>query len=389
MSTTSKLGADMTNEQIWEAIEFCFTGDEARRMGLSLSLFAREIERRVVILGRQPAAIDKQEATVTREEVEQDERGLAPTFGIPLYEDMRRALEHVECVYRLNFVADGESSSTLANLQRVIKRIHTESVEQDELLLAAKEVLANGNQHDVGGGDVFVGTCEAAERLQRAVDARAASTSANVASKPAALDQGYVTVLIKRMQDYCDSLAPPMARGLMAEAVRALRAASTSSGRCFFCGEPMDGTHEQDCPQANDSANVAQGAEAVADPKHDLHARMKIAREAGLTLHIDGKFGSDHYHSVTGSWPAVCRFAWALYNAAPPAQTALTGRVLTYRNQPDNVGAWQLGEACRRPAELPAGDYIDRGLGLLKELQAKGYGVIALTAAQSASGDTK
>jgi hypothetical protein len=64
--------------------------------------------------------------------VEQDENGLAPTFGIPLYEDMRRALEHVECVYRLNFVKEGEPSSTLANLQRVIKRMQAESVSQDE-----------------------------------------------------------------------------------------------------------------------------------------------------------------------------------------------------------------------------------------------------------------
>lgn len=70
-------------------------------------------------------------------------------------------------------------------------------------------------------------------------------------------------------------------------------------------------------------AAPAQSGEPVADPKHDLHARLKIAREAGLQLRIDAKFGSDRYHSVTGSWPAVCRFAWALYNTAPqPAQTA-------------------------------------------------------------------
>jgi hypothetical protein len=199
--------------------------------------------------------------------------------------------------------------------------------------------------------------------------ARAASTSANVASKPAALDQGYVTVLIKRMQDYCDSLAPPMARGLMAEAVRALRAASTSSGRCFFCGEPMDGTHEQDCPQANDSANVAQGAEAVATVKvYETYTGQDGWIEVTQEEYDRTK---DKYEHRIRRVPA------------PPAQTALTGRVLTYRNQPDNVGAWRLGEACRRAAELPAGDYIDRGLGLLKELQAKGYGVIALTAAQA------
>lgn len=49
------------------------------------------------------------------------------------------------------------------------------------------------------------------------------------ASKPAAPDQGYVTALIKRMQDYCDSLAPPIARGLMAEAVRALLATAPAA----------------------------------------------------------------------------------------------------------------------------------------------------------------
>jgi hypothetical protein len=61
------------------------------------------------------------------------------------------------------------------------------------------------------------------------VDVRALVNELLSASKPAALDQGYVTALIKRMQDYCDSLAPPMARGLMAEAVRALLAASPAA----------------------------------------------------------------------------------------------------------------------------------------------------------------
>lgn len=66
------------------------------------------------------------------------------------------------------------------------------------------------------------------------------------AGKPAALDQGYVTALIKRMQDYCDSLAPPMARGLMAEAVRALLAASPAapaqSGEPYYLIEHRDST---------------------------------------------------------------------------------------------------------------------------------------------------
>lgn len=44
-----------------------------------------------------------------------------------------------------------------------------------------------------------------------------------------------------------------------------------------------------------------------------------------------------------------------------------------------NVDAWRLGEACRKAAEEPkCGDYIDRGLILLRELQAKGYGIVKL-----------
>jgi len=49
-------------------------------------------------------------------------------------------------------------------------------------------------------------------------------------------------------------------------------------------------------------------------------------------------------------------------------------------NQPGNVDAWRLGEACRNAADDPmCGDYIDRGLILLRELEAKGYGVVKLT----------
>ncbi|ARP89781.1 hypothetical protein CAL14_05350 [Bordetella genomosp. 9] len=56
-------------------------------------------------------------------------------------------------------------------------------------------------------------------------------------------------------------------------------------------------------------------------------------------------------------------------------------KVFTYTEQPcDNVIAWRLGEACRNAAKAPGGDYIDGGLSLLKELQEKGFGVVALDA---------
>ena len=55
--------------------------------------------------------------------------------------------------------------------------------------------------------------------------------------------------------------------------------------------------------------------------------------------------------------------------------------LFTYSSQPcRNEIAWRFGEACSRAARAPAGDYIDKGLGLLKELQAAGYGIASLAA---------
>lgn len=51
--------------------------------------------------------------------------------------------------------------------------------------------------------------------------------------------------------------------------------------------------------------------------------------------------------------------------------------VLTYSNQPNNVGAWSIGEACSKAK--PGGDYIDHGLSLLQELQDRGYGIVPIT----------
>ncbi len=51
-------------------------------------------------------------------------------------------------------------------------------------------------------------------------------------------------------------------------------------------------------------------------------------------------------------------------------------QVFTYKDQPGNVDAWRMGEACRHAK--PGGDPIDHGLSLLKELQERGYGVVTL-----------
>jgi hypothetical protein len=59
---------------------------------------------------------------------------------------------------------------------------------------------------------------------------------------------------------------------------------------------------------------------AQVDTREDVHARIELARRAGLSLRVDGKFGSDHYQSVTGSWPALIRFAISLATTPQTAQ---------------------------------------------------------------------
>lgn len=57
-------------------------------------------------------------------------------------------------------------------------------------------------------------------------------------------------------------------------------------------------------------------------------------------------------------------------------------KIMAYSvNQPDNLNAWRIGEACHRAAEDPkCGDYIDRGLILMRELETRGLGVVTLPA---------
>lgn len=60
--------------------------------------------------------------------------------------------------------------------------------------------------------------------------------------------------------------------------------------------------------------------------------------------------------------------------------TPKTKRAYTYDKQPVNGPAWKLGEACTKAHRGQAGDYIDRGLLLLKALKDEGFGVFDLGA---------
>ena len=53
-------------------------------------------------------------------------------------------------------------------------------------------------------------------------------------------------------------------------------------------------------------------------------------------------------------------------------------RAYTFKHQPGNQSAWQMGKAASAAAKEPGGDYIDGGLALLRHLEAEGFGVFVL-----------
>lgn len=53
-------------------------------------------------------------------------------------------------------------------------------------------------------------------------------------------------------------------------------------------------------------------------------------------------------------------------------------RAYTYKHQPANQAAWNLGRAVTGAAKEPGGDHIDAGLSLLRHLEEEGFGVFAL-----------
>lgn len=129
-----------------------------------------------------------------------------------------------------------------------------------------------------------------------------------------------------------------------------------------------------------------------------LYAALASAPAAAEPVYIQ----SDHLQKARRS-PHLCRVEptqrlpdfvplYAATQPAEPAQPApqagAAGRVYTYRDQPGNVEAWRLGEACRKASLTPGGDPIDHGLALLRDLQDKGFGVVTIDAAQ-AQGESK
>ncbi|WP_315807818.1 hypothetical protein [Pseudomonas sp. C9-3] len=63
-------------------------------------------------------------------------------------------------------------------------------------------------------------------------------------------------------------------------------------------------------------------------------------------------------------------------------------RAYSYTDQPGNLEAVRLGAACISASLASAGDWIDRGLLLLRELEGKGFGVFELENAQASKNNS-
>lgn len=95
----------------------------------------------------------------------------------------------------------------------------------------------------------------------------------------------------------------------------------------------------------------------------------------------------DWYNETGGSY---LNTAWAAWQSAkgyiPVRKMGNYGRAYdmpedrraySYKDQPDNQGAYRIGLAANN-LKQPCGDLIDKGLALLAELEAQGYGIFEL-----------
>lgn len=141
---------------------------------------------------------------------------------------------------------------------------------------------------------------------------------------------------------------------------------------------PHSGYDAEPCPDCTPPASAQDDAK---DERQAFEAWHK--REFGDFM----ADAANHYNRWLG-WQGHASIAAPAAGDALGAVTLVTrqGRgqeLFTYTSQPcDNVIAWRIGEACSKASVTSAGDYIDRGLSLLKELQRKGYGIADISAAQ-------
>lgn len=112
-------------------------------------------------------------------------------------------------------------------------------------------------------------------------------------------------------------------------------------------GEPMNFQHDEAGTASVEDGSIAKAALARLNPCNAQSVQVQICKLGRLGAAYDGPQTSYAY---------------------------------TYTDQPDNVGAMKLGRAAAINATRNHGDEIDRGLHLLLQLQAEGFGVFQIAA---------
>jgi len=147
------------------------------------------------------------------------------------------------------------------------------------------------------------------------------------------------------------------------------------------------------CGELPPSVRCAECKQSTAQPQAVVPALTNEQIAAGYLAMLSSI-------EVVGMDRAVQRFRDAVAAAQPSAQAerapVQAGEFMPLhagngnRHGPlsaacDNVLAWRLGEACNAGAKASAGDLIDRGLVLLRELRERGFLVVQATDADRAS----
>lgn len=223
---------------------------------------------------RQPAAIDKQEAAVTRDDVEQARDRILEQSKNSLFRSGVKicAGEILSPIEPCDKPPAGWTCSrTKGHEGPCAASLAAPSVEQDERGAKACPFCggsAEVHERNTDDGKPFYVQCDGCyievayagtrEASLAIWNARTASTSANgdrfdpyrlkVAEEccerlmSACTDSGCPDGV--NMADWIRQLAAPQQPAQSAEQ------AERSTGICFFCGEPIDGEHESDCPQS-------------------------------------------------------------------------------------------------------------------------------------------
>jgi hypothetical protein len=149
----------------------------------------------------------------------------------------------------------------------------------------------------------------------------------------------------------------------------ATQQAESSTGICFFCGEPMNGEHESDCPQkarAASSATAPLTSDSEANqtlPQHAMPAWRDVVRERRRQIGVEG-WTPEHDDGHDAGSLAAAGSAYAIA-AADKLHPYSQGDADFYRQPPD---AWPWHFKWWKPKD-PRTALVKAGALILAEIE--------------------